>query len=87
LGASARRVLIMLLKDFGRPILIANLIGWPFAFGYATLYSSFFSNRVPITIAPFLLSLVVGLAIAWLAILRHATSAIRINPATVLRHD
>ena len=87
LGASAQRVLIMLLKDFGKPILIANLIAWPFAFGYAKLYTSFFSDKAPVTFTPFALSLLVGLAIAWLAVLRQATSAARMNPATVLRHE
>ena len=32
LGASAAKVLAMLLKDFSTPVLIANLLVWPLAF-------------------------------------------------------
>jgi putative ABC transport system permease protein len=87
LGASVRQVLTMLIKDFSKPILIGNLIAWPFAFVMAKLYTSFFADKVPITIVPFATTLLMGLVIAWLAVLRQATSAARMNPAMVLRHE
>lgn len=87
LGASARQVLLMLLKDFSKPILIANLFAWPFAFVIAKAYSSAFAQKVAITPTPFVAGLALALAIAWLAILRQATSAARMSPSTVLRHD
>jgi putative ABC transport system permease protein len=87
LGASARQVLLMLLRDFGKPVVIANLIAWPFAYLIARVFSSFFTERVPLTIVPFATTLLLGLVIAWLAVIRQATSAARMNPATVLRHE
>lgn len=87
LGASARQVLTMLLKDFGKPILFANLIAWPFSFVLAKAYMSLFADKAPLTFTPFIASLLVGLAIAWLAVLKQAYSAARMNPATVLRHE
>jgi putative ABC transport system permease protein len=87
LGASARQVLAMLLRDFGKPILIANLLAWPLAYVIAKAYTSLFADRVAITISPFVTSLLLGLAIAWLAVLKQAIGAARMNPATVLRHE
>jgi putative ABC transport system permease protein len=87
LGASVRQVFIMLLKDFSKPILVANAIGWPFAFLYSRFYAGYFVDRVPVTIGPFAASLLLGLGIAWLAVLRQSINAARMNPATVLRHE
>ncbi len=86
-GATARQVLGMLLRDFAKPILLANLIAWPLAFVTAKAYSSFFAERVPITVTPFLLSLLLGLSVAWLAVFRQALHAARMNPARVLRNE
>jgi putative ABC transport system permease protein len=77
----------MLLTDFSKPILIANLIAWPFAFVAAKAYSSFFADKTTLTLMPFVASLLLGLVIAWLAVLRQATKAARMNPAAVLRHE
>jgi len=87
LGASTRRILMMLLIDFGKPVMIANLIAWPFAFVLAKVISSFFADKAQLTIVPFASTLLLGLVIAWLAVLKQASSAARTNPATVLRHE
>lgn len=87
LGATARQVLRMLLKDFAKPILIANLVAWPIAFVFAKAFTAAFTDRVAINMFPFLLSLAIGLGVAWLAVIRQATNAARMNPAAVLRHD
>jgi putative ABC transport system permease protein len=87
LGASVQQVLFMLLKDFAMPIVLANIIAWPLAFVVAKAYASFFADKATLTIMPFIASLLLGLVIAWLAVLRQATSAARMNPASVLRHE
>jgi putative ABC transport system permease protein len=87
LGASVRQILVMLLKDFSAPIVAANLIAWPFAFVIAKAYTAMFSDKAPLTLLPFAMSLLTGLVIAWLAVLKQATSAARMHPARVLRHE
>jgi putative ABC transport system permease protein len=87
LGASVRQILVMLLKDFSAPIVVANLIAWPFAFVIAKSYTAMFSDKAPLTLLPFAMSLLTGLVIAWLAVLKQATSAARMHPARVLRHE
>lgn len=87
LGASFPRVLAMLLRDCTRPILIANIVAWPLAYLAMKAYLSIFAQRVELSLTPFLLSLVITLCIAWLAIAAQTTRAARVNPATVLRYE
>jgi putative ABC transport system permease protein len=75
----------MLIRDFSKPVLIANLVAWPLAYFAAQQYLSVFMHRVPLTLAPFGLSLVLALGIAWIAVGGQAMRAARVNPANVLR--
>jgi putative ABC transport system permease protein len=87
LGARLMSIFGMLLKDFSKPVIIANLIAWPFAYLLGKGYTTLFANQIDVTFLPFIGSLLFGLAIAWLAIGRQAWRAARTNPATVLRHE
>ena len=49
----ARGVVLMLLRDFSKPVLIANLIAWPFAFLAGQLYFNLFTQRATMTPWPF----------------------------------
>ena len=87
LGASAARILAMLLKDFGRPVVIANLLMWPIGFVAAGGYFSLFMQRASLSPWPFLASLAIALAVAWLAVIVQAGRAARMKPAEVLRYE
>jgi putative ABC transport system permease protein len=87
LGASGPRVLGLLLWDFSKPVLIANLIGWPVAWVAAQAYLNLFATRIPLTPWPFLSALAVSLAIAWIAVGGQAWRAARVKPALVLKYD
>jgi putative ABC transport system permease protein len=87
LGASVAQTLTMLLKDFSKPVLIANVIAWPIAYIAAQKYLSVFIQRSPLSLLPFLLSLAITLLVAWAAVSGQAWRAARLNPATVLRHE
>jgi putative ABC transport system permease protein len=87
LGASTRQVVWMLLSDFGRPVLVANLIAWPLAFVVAKIYLGLFIHRIALTPVPFVLSLVVTVGIAWAAVGAQAYRAARVQPANVLRSE
>jgi putative ABC transport system permease protein len=87
LGATARRVVLMLLRDFSKPVLIANLVAWPFAFLLGRLYYSMFTRHAQISPWPFLLSLVITVAIAWLAVGAQALRAASVKPALVLHGE
>jgi putative ABC transport system permease protein len=87
LGATQQRVLSMLMWDFSKPVLIANLIAWPLAFGIEQLYARVIVDRAPLSLLPYVLGLLITLAIAWAATGTQAYRAARLHPATVLRHE
>ena len=84
LGASARGVVLMLLRDFARPVVIANLVAWPFAFFAGRMYLDHFTQRAEISPWPFVVSLFITLAIAWAAVGVQALRAAAVKPANVL---
>ena len=87
LGASAHGVVLMLLRDFSKPVLIANVIAWPFAFLAGHLYFDLFMQRASMTPWPFVVSLAITLAIAWLAVGAQAMRAASVKPANVLHAE
>ena len=87
LGASTWQVLRMLLWDFSKPVVIANIIAWPLAFVIVQIYLSVFITRIPLTPLPFVVSFIVTVAIAWGAVANQAIRAARLNPATVLKYE
>jgi putative ABC transport system permease protein len=87
LGASARGLIFMLLRDFSKPVLAANVIAWPFAFMAGQVYINLFTQRAEVSAAPFALSLAITLAIAWLAVGAQAFRAATVKPASVLHME
>jgi MacB-like periplasmic core domain len=87
LGATAGSVVLMLLRDFSKPVLIANLIAWPFAFFLGRLYYSMLTHHADISPWPFVLSLAITVAIAWLAVGAQALRAASVKPALVLHAE
>jgi putative ABC transport system permease protein len=87
LGATVRGIVTLLLRDFSKPVLVANLIAWPLAFVAMNGYLSIFTNRVGLTWRPFAASLLLTVVIAWLAVSVQAIRAARMKPARVLRYE
>ena len=87
LGATTGQVLRMLLWDFSKPVVIANVVAWPLGFLAARVYLSVFIHRIALTPLPFALSLLITLAIAWAAVGVQALRAARTKPASVLRYE
>jgi putative ABC transport system permease protein len=84
LGATVRGVVTMLLLDFAKPVVIANLIAWPFAWLVGHQYVDKFTQRNEITIWPFVLGLAITLAVAWASVAVQAIRAATVKPASVL---
>jgi putative ABC transport system permease protein len=86
-GAHARQIVAMLLAQFSKPVLIANVIAWPLAYLVAQQYLGVFSTRVALTPTPFLASLAATIVVACTVVGGQALRAARVNPATVLRAE
>jgi putative ABC transport system permease protein len=77
----------LLLWDFSKPVLVANLIAWPIAYLFAKTYLNLFIDRIALTPMPFVVGLIVTTLIAWVAVGSQAFRAARTQPASVLRHE
>jgi putative ABC transport system permease protein len=87
LGASSARVVLMLLRDFARPVVWANLIAWPLAYLAGRGYLNLFVERAPLSAWPFVVSLVVTVLIAWLSVGGQALRAAAVKPGQVLHSE
>jgi len=84
-GATPVNILRLLLWDFSKPVVWANLIAWPLALLALDRYLSLFAERVAITPLPFVLALAATWLLACLAVARCAWRAARLHPAAALR--
>jgi putative ABC transport system permease protein len=86
LGASVLRLGRMLLVDFSKPILFANLLAWPVGYLAGQLILRPFPDRVALTPLTFLVSTALTLAVAWAAVIGEVWKTASVRPAEVLRH-
>jgi putative ABC transport system permease protein len=87
LGASTWEVTSLLIRDFSRPVIIANIVAWPLAWYAASTYLKGFMQHITLTPIPWIMGGVFTLLIAWLAVGGQAFSAARIKPAEVLKSE
>ena len=87
LGANTRQIVMMLLRDFSKPVVIANVIAWPLAYLAARAYLNIFIHRIVLSPVPFALSLAITVLIAWVVVGGQTIRAARTKPATVLRYE
>jgi len=87
IGASVTRILALLLRDFSKPVVIANVLMWPLAYIVMEGYLSMFMVQTTLSVLPFALGLIITAGIACASVAVQATKAARMNPATVLRTE
>ncbi|ATY32013.1 ABC transporter permease [Sphingomonas psychrotolerans] len=87
LGARTRDIVRLLVWQFSRPVLIANLIAWPVAWWMMRDWLNQFDVRVGLTPTPFVLAGLLALLIAVGTIAVHAFRVARTNPVHALRYE
>jgi putative ABC transport system permease protein len=87
MGASSGDVMRLLLWQFTRPVLWANLAAWPVAFFAMDWWLHGFAYRVGQPVWLFLAASIVAAAIAWLTVSFQSLMAARARPATALRYE
>jgi len=87
LGAKVYEIIALLLLQFSRPVVWANLIAWPIAWYLMRNWLDGFSYRIDLSPMPFLIAGLASLAIAWLIVGAHAFRAARANPIKALRYE
>ena len=87
MGASTFDVVRLLLWQFTKPVLWANLVAWPLAFWAMSHWLQGFAYRVDLPVWLFALAAVIAVLIAWITVSTHAWLVARAKPATALRYE
>jgi putative ABC transport system permease protein len=87
LGASSTDIVKLLVGQFLRPVLIANLLAWPLAFVAMRTWLAGFDDRVALSPLYFIGATLVSLLIAVGTVIAQSLRAARAAPAWALRHE
>lgn len=87
LGASSSDIVRLLVGQFLRPVLVANLVAWPLAFFAMRTWLAGFEDAIALSPLFFVGATAVALLVAVLTVLGQSLRASRAAPAWALRHD
>ncbi|HZZ36642.1 MAG TPA: FtsX-like permease family protein [Caulobacteraceae bacterium] len=87
MGASSADILRLLLWEFTKPVLVANLIAWPASWLVMDWGLKGFADHVDLPIALFLAAGAAAVVIAWLTVGFHAYLVARAKPVSALRYE
>ncbi|WP_298089190.1 FtsX-like permease family protein, partial [uncultured Sphingomonas sp.] len=87
LGASSADIVLLLVGQFLRPVLLANLIAWPLAFVAMRTWLAGFDDRITLSPVYFVGASLIATMVAVLTVLGQSLRASRAAPAWALRHD
>jgi putative ABC transport system permease protein len=87
LGARTRDIVQLLVWQFSRPIIVANVIAWPIAWWLMRDWLNGFDERITLGPAPFVLAALLALTIAVATVVGHALKVARANPIKALRYE
>lgn len=86
-GARTHDIALLLLWQFSKPVLIANVIAWPIAWYYLHDWLQRFAYRISLNPLYFFGVGAVALLIAWATVFGHTQRVARANPINALRHE
>jgi putative ABC transport system permease protein len=86
-GARTRDIVRLLLWQFSKPVLLANLIAWPVAWYYLQDWLKGYAYRIPLSPLYFIAAGVVALLVAWVTVIFHTVWIARASPIHALRYE
>ena len=87
LGARTRDIVRLLVWQFSRPVIVANIIAWPVAWWMMRDWLNGFDERISLTPVPFILAAAIALGIAIATVVGHSLKVARANPIHALRYE
>ena len=87
LGARTRDIVRLLVWQFSRPVIVANIIAWPIAWWLMRDWLNGFDQRITLGPTPFILAAAIALGIAIATVVGHALKVARANPIHALRYE
>ena len=90
MGASSPQIVLLLVKQFSGPVLVANVVAWPICWYVMSEWLTEFNFQIAllpwfalaITVAIFLTT-----TLAWTTVAGHALRVARTNPIFALRYE
>lgn len=86
-GASVSKIIMLLVKDFTKWVLVANLVAWPVAWYFMNQWLQNFAYRINISWWIFVLAGGMALLIALLTVSGQAIRTALTNPVNTLRYE
>jgi putative ABC transport system permease protein len=87
LGAKTANILFLLCKEFGRWVLVANVVAWPVAYFMMNRWLQNFAYQTGIGLWPFILSAILALLIALFTVSYQSIKAALSDPVECLRYE
>ncbi len=87
LGASAQRLIVLLIGNFLKLVLVSNIIAIPVSWYISKHWLSNFAYRTELTIVPFALTLIATVLIALIATGHQTLKAVFMNPVESIKND
>jgi putative ABC transport system permease protein len=87
LGAATHQLLRLLLWQFSKPVLLANLIAWPVGWLALRTWLNGFAYRIDVPIMAFVAASTAAAAIGLATVATHSLRVARTSPAIALRRD
>ena len=87
LGASVPGVVGLLSRQFLKWVALANIVAWPAAYYFMTLWLQDFAYRVNMTVWPFIFGGLIALLLGWISVSAQTLKAALANPVNALRYE
>jgi len=87
LGARVRDIVTLMVWQFSKPILWANILAWPTVWYFASTWLQGFAYRIDISVMPFINTGIVVVIAAWIVVGGHAWRIANSNPIKALKHE
>ena len=87
LGANTANILFLLSKEFGKWVLVANVVAWPVAYFMMNRWLQNFAYQTGIGIWPFVLSAILAFLIALFTVSFQSVKAALTEPVDCLRYE
>ena len=87
LGADTAAMLLLLVGQFIRPVLLANVIAWPVAWAAMRVWLSGFDQRIGLSPVTFVAVTLIAVAISIMTVLGQAWRVAKAEPARALRYE
>ena len=87
LGASVLGVIVLLVKEFVKWVIIANVLAWPIAYVAMNKWLQNFAYKTSLGLSTFLFATIIALLIALATVAYHAIKASLSNPVEALRYE